>query len=74
MYKIKASLLLSMSSLLHRQLHHFVRLLKLPNCRSIMAASSKFVNDAIKCIHICVDGKGNQIQPRSVEHKATFRA
>ena len=36
-----------------------------------MAVSSKFVTDAIKC---CIlnsslrDGKGHQIQPRSVEH------
>ena len=33
-----------------------------------MAASSKFVTDAIKCcIHVCGVGKGHQIQPRSVE-------
>ena len=53
----------------------FVRLLRLANCLSIMAASSKFVADAIKgCIYVCGDGKEHQIQPRTVEHNATFRA
>ena len=52
----------------------FVRLLRLANCLSIMAASSKFVTDAIKgCIHVCGDGKKHEIQSRSVaEHNATF--
>ena len=36
----------------------FVRLLRLANCLSIMAARSKFVTDAIKCcIHVFGDGK-----------------
>ena len=36
-----------------------------------MTASLKFVFDAVKCcIHICGDGKGLQIQPRSVKHNA----
>ena len=56
-------------------LHQSVRLLRLANCLSIMAVSHrKFVTDAIKCcIHVCADGKGHQIQPRSVEHNTTFR-
>ena len=40
-----------------------------------MAASSKFVTDTIKCfIHVCGDGKGHQIQPRSVEHNFRHNA
>ena len=53
----------------------FVRLLRLASCLSIMAASSKFVTDAIKgCVHVCGDGKKkHEIQSRSVaEHDATF--
>ena len=54
-------------------LHHFVGLLRLANCLSTMAASSKFVTDVIKCcIHVCGDTKGHQIQPRSVKHKLLF--
>ena len=54
----------------------FVRLLRLVNCLFIfMAASSKFVTDAIKgCIHVCGDGKGRKIQPRSVEHNFRHKA
>ena len=41
----------------------FVRLLKLANCLSITATSSKFVTGAIKCcIRVCTYGKGHQIQ------------
>ena len=44
-------------------------------CLSIMAASSKFVTDTIKCcIHVCGGGKGHQIQPRSVEHNFRHNA
>ena len=40
-----------------------------------MAASSKFVTDTIKCfIHVCGDGKGHQIQPRSIEHNFRHNA
>ena len=54
----------------------FVRLLRLVNCLFIfMAASSKFVSDAIKgCIHVCGDGKGRKIQPRPVEHNFRHKA
>ena len=35
----------------------------------------EFVTDTIKCcIHVCGDGKGHQIQPRSVEHNFRHNA
>ena len=51
----------------------------LPSMNGPLPAELKFrentVFDAIKCcVHICGDGKGLQIQPRSVKHNATFRA
>ena len=54
----------------------FARLLRLVNCLFIfMAASSKFVTDAKKGgIHVCGDGKGRKIQPRSVEHNFRNKA
>ena len=40
-----------------------------------MAASERFVTDAIKCcILVCGVGKEHQIQTRSVEHNATTNA
>lgn len=52
-------------------LHHFVRLLRLVNSLSIVAVSSTFVIDAMKCcIHVYGDEKGHQIQTRSFEGDA----